>query len=163
MARNHHLCDHEPTSTTPPSPTTSPSSFAPCTCPSQLSHCAAGDGTTDPSQLASRPALAEAALGRRGRTYRITADIFHRQRWRKRKAKSSAALTNLAMLYATHSNIYLISTTCNDGTYSLISLDRNYNLFDSIRTRFCLRLPPPFVPCCFARFGPTSLYNLIVL
>ena len=119
MARNHHLRDHKPTyrastctpsyptpgSTTPPSPTTSHSrpprallSIAPCTRPSQPSHCAAGDGAIDPSQLASRPALAEATLGRRGRTDRIATDVLHRQRQRKRKAKSSAALTNLAML-----------------------------------------------------------------
>ena len=119
MAWNHHLRDHKPTyrastctpsyptpgSTTPPSPTTSHSrpprallSIAPCTRPSQPSHCAAGDGAIDPSQLASRPALAEATLGRRGRIDRIATDVLHRQRRRKRKAKSSAALTNLAML-----------------------------------------------------------------
>ena len=119
MAWNHHLRDHKPTyrastctpsyptpgSTTPPSPTTShsrppraPLSIAPCTRPSQPSHCAAGDGAIDPSQLACRPALAEATLGRRGRTDRIATDVLHRQRRQKRKAKSSAALTNLAML-----------------------------------------------------------------
>ena len=44
---------------------------------------AAGDGAADPSELAARPALAEAALGRRCRTDRLAADVLHRQRRRE--------------------------------------------------------------------------------
>ena len=151
-----------PSSTTPPSPTTSPSSIAPCTCPSQLSHYAAGDGTTNPSQLVFRPALAEAALGHRGRTYRITADVLHRQRRRKRKELGSAHKPRHALRRALKYSPNQHYFNCNDGTYSPISLDHNYHLFDSIRTRFCLRLLPHLFHAVFARFRPSSLYNLIV-
>jgi hypothetical protein len=44
---------------------------------------AAGDGAAAPSELGARSALAKAALGRRGRTDRLAADVLHRQRRRE--------------------------------------------------------------------------------
>ena len=62
-----------------------------------------------PSQLASRPALAKAALGRHGWTDRITTDVLHKQRQREAQVKSLPALTNLDMLYTMHLNFCIFT------------------------------------------------------
>jgi hypothetical protein len=62
-----------------------------------------------PSQLASRPALAKAALGRHGWTDRIATDVLHKQRRREAQVKSLPALTNLDMLYTMHLNFCIFT------------------------------------------------------
>ena len=88
-----------------------------------------------PSQLASRPALAKAALGRHSRTDRIATDVLHKQRRREAQAKSSAALTNLDVLY---------TVTMHVRVFASGSLP---HLFHAV----------------FALFGPCLLYSSIVL